>query len=120
MVLGQEVNVVISQPELSVHSTKACFILSPVSVEVLTAILSALEDLEWKCMNLLSIKPIGLYFCVNQAHIGSLNLYSQEETIATVILPILPSPHFRWVVKLIYTPNSGFFILLIWKEKDLK
>ena len=48
VVFGQEVNVVISKPELSSQVTKAHFILSPVSVEVHAAVLSELEDLELK------------------------------------------------------------------------
>ena len=66
MVFSQEVKVVISQPELIVKFAKAPLILSPVSVEVHTAVLSALEDLEWKCLNLLSINLIGLNVCIKE------------------------------------------------------
>ena len=71
MVFGQELNVVISKPELPSQGTKALLILSPVSVKVLTAALSALEDLEWKCMNLLSINLIGSVVCVKQNQLSA-------------------------------------------------
>ena len=46
MLFGQEVNVVISQPELSSQVTKAVLGGIPVPIEALTAIKSLLEYLE--------------------------------------------------------------------------
>ena len=46
MVFGQEVDKVISQPEVSGQVTKAVLICFPVPVEALTAIKSFLEDLK--------------------------------------------------------------------------
>ena len=45
MSFGQEVNVVIAEPELSIHITKPCFVIGPVSEEVNTAILPSLKNL---------------------------------------------------------------------------
>ena len=48
MSFGQEVKVVIAEPELSTQITKPCFVIGPVSEEVNTAILPSLENLIWK------------------------------------------------------------------------